>query len=147
MPVPSDEAPHGERLAVPVLDKRAAMETVRRQDLAGLEGGEQLVAGEPAGLVDLVTVDAISVVAPGQEAEHEAGRERPGLAGEVLERATAIPTSSRTSRATACSRDSPGSTKPARVEKRRGGQRAWRPSRTRSASSTTAMITAGSVRG
>ena len=54
--------------------------------LAGLEGGAQLVAGEPAGLVDLVAVDVdLGGGGAGHEAEHEAGRERPGLAGDVLD--------------------------------------------------------------
>ncbi len=57
-----------------------------------------------------------------------------------------MPTSSATSRATAASADSPGSTNPARMENRPGGQTAWRPSSTRSPSCTS-MITAGSVRG
>ncbi len=61
--------------------------------------------------------------------------------------AMVMPASSNTSRATACSMDSPGSTKPASVEKRPSGQCTWRPSRARSWSSVTSMITAGSVRG
>ncbi len=60
---------------------------------------------------------------------------------------TVTPTSSWTSRRTDCSMDSPGSTKPASVEKRPSGQWTWRPSSMRSSSSVTAMITAGSVRG
>ena len=57
-----------------------------------------------------------------------------------------MPDSSRTSRRTADSSDSPGSTKPAKVEKRPAGQLGWRPNKHRSPS-TTIMITAGSVRG
>lgn len=60
---------------------------------------------------------------------------------------TVTPASSCTSRATACSMDSPGSTNPARVEKRPFGQWTCRPSSARSCSSVTSMITAGSVRG
>ena len=60
---------------------------------------------------------------------------------------TVMPTSSSTSRATADSNDSPGSTKPASTEKRRSGHAGARPMSRRSSSSMTAMITAGSVRG
>ncbi len=60
---------------------------------------------------------------------------------------TRTPTSSETSRTTASSTDSPGSTKPARVEKRPSGQCICRPSSARSSSSVTSMMTAGSVRG
>ena len=55
--------------------------------------------------------------------------------------------SSATSRITACSADSPGSTNPARIETRRPGQAAFLASRQRSSGSVTSMITAGSVRG
>ena len=60
---------------------------------------------------------------------------------------TVIPVSSATSRITACSADSPGSTNPARIETRRPGQATLRASRQRSSGSVTSMITAGSVRG
>ncbi len=60
---------------------------------------------------------------------------------------TTTPASSKTSRTTECSMDSPGSTNPARVEKRPSGQWTWRPRSARSSSSVTSMITAGSVRG
>ena len=60
---------------------------------------------------------------------------------------TVTPASSATSRTHRCSIDSPGSTKPASVEKRPSGQCTWRPSSARSCSSVTSMITAGSVRG
>ena len=71
------------------------------------------------------------------EAEHQAGRERPRLAAEVVRpRRSSMPTSSRTSRRTAASSDSPGSTKPASVEKRPSGQVVCRPSSSRSSSST-----------
>jgi len=62
-------------------------------------------------------------------------------------RSTTMPDSSSTSRRTAASSGSPGSTNPARVENRPGGQLAWWPSSSRSSVSTTVMITAGSVRG
>ena len=61
--------------------------------------------------------------------------------------ATCTPVSSATSRATAPAKVSPGSTNPARTEKRPSGQVTLRPSSIRSASSVTAMMTAGSVRG
>ncbi len=61
--------------------------------------------------------------------------------------ATRTPASSSTSRPTACSIDSPGSTKPASVDQRPSGHSAWRPSRQRSSLSVISMITAGSVRG
>lgn len=60
---------------------------------------------------------------------------------------TETPASSQTSRRTDCSIDSPGSTKPASVEKRPSGQCTCLPSSARSSSSVTSMITAGSVRG
>ena len=50
-----------QRLAVPELDQAGRdRDAVRGQHLAGLEGGAQVVAGEPAGLVDLLAVDLIS---------------------------------------------------------------------------------------
>ena len=64
-------------------------------------------------------------------AEHQRGRERPRLAAEVLTSPTRTPASSPTSRTTAASADSPGSTKPASVENHAGGQAACRPSRAR----------------
>jgi hypothetical protein len=60
---------------------------------------------------------------------------------------TLIPVSSATSRTTACSADSPGSTNPARIDTRRPGQAAFLASRQRSSGSVTSMMTAGSVRG
>jgi hypothetical protein len=60
---------------------------------------------------------------------------------------TLIAVSSATSRITACSADSPGSTNPARIDTRRPGQAAFLASRTRSSGSVISMITAGSVRG
>ena len=60
---------------------------------------------------------------------------------------TTIDVSSKTSRATACSADSPGSTNPATTDIRFGGQSALRASMSRSSGSTTSMITAGSRRG
>ena len=63
-----------------------------------------------------------------------------------MHRSTSIAVSSRTSRATASSRLSPGSTKPASVEYMPGRKFLLRPSSARSPS-VTSMITAGSVRG
>ena len=59
---------------------------------------------------------------------------------------TSIAVSSATSRRTAASSDSPGSTNPAGAENCRRPADV-RPSSNRSSSSTIAMITAGSVRG
>src|SRR3954447_814972 len=80
IPVPSDEVPRRQRLAVPELDQTGRdRDAVRREDLSGLEGGAQFVAGEPAGLMDLVPVDIdLNGGGAGHEAEHEAGGERPG---------------------------------------------------------------------
>src|SRR5690606_5005235 len=77
----------GEGLAVPAFDQAGRDgDAVGRQDLSGGEGGVEFVAGEPAGLVDLVAVDLDrGRGGAGDEAEHEAGREGPGLAGEVLD--------------------------------------------------------------
>jgi hypothetical protein len=60
---------------------------------------------------------------------------------------TTTEVSSRASRRMACSTDSPGSTNPASVENRCVGHAEELASSSRSASSTTAMITAASVRG
>ncbi|SLI98519.1 Uncharacterised protein [Mycobacteroides abscessus subsp. abscessus] len=60
---------------------------------------------------------------------------------------TSMPTSSRTSRSTQRSSDSPTSTNPASSENMPAGQTAWRPSNTRSPPSWIRQITAGSMRG
>ena len=60
---------------------------------------------------------------------------------------TVIPDSSNTSRATHCSKVSPGSRKPAKLENLFSGQIGLCPSRRRSSLSFTKTITAESVRG
>ena len=84
--------------------------------------------------------------ARGREAEHQGRRERPGLVAEVGHLADLDADLLGHLAATAASSDSPGSTNPASVENR-PRKPLPRASRMRSSSSTTAMITAGSVRG
>ena len=81
------------------------------------------VPAEPAGLGDLVGVDP-DLLAAGGVARNPSIR-LCGIGQGWLPRyrtpSTVRPVSSSTSRATACSADSPGSTNPARIETRRGG--------------------------
>src|SRR5690349_4397281 len=73
--------------AVPVLDEPPGDRDARRQeDVPRRDGLGELRPGQPPGVRDLLPVDADRDGAgAGDEAEHEAGRERPGLAAEVLD--------------------------------------------------------------
>ena len=70
-----------------------------------------------------------------------------GCENKYLTSLTSRPVSSLTSLTTASSRDSPGSTKPAKFEKRFSGQIDWRPKHNLPFRSWTATIIAGSVLG
>ena len=104
----------------------------RQPDVPRGDGGAQLRPAVPVRLGDLVVVDAQLQARRrprrGTRASGSAASATAGCPGSGR-RPTAMPTSSCTSRTTACSADSPASTKPARIETRVGGQAAFRASR------------------
>ena len=80
------------------------------------------------------------------EAEHERGRERPGLRGVIVDGVDPTPVSSRTSRSDRVLQALARLDEPGDRRITAGGQAAWRPSNARSPSVTSTM-TAGSMRG
>jgi hypothetical protein len=125
----------------PILDQPAGDRVEPRHAKAIVIGmREEPVAVEPAGILDLAIVNRdFGGQRLGMEPKHDVCRERPGLRGVIMHR---TPPRSRFPRATAISRLSPGSTKPARVEYMPGGKCFERPISARSPS-LTSMITGG----
>ena len=118
-------------------------------DLAGSYRRSQLVAREPSHLREL---DAVRTGRGSRRPTADAAiisdeGKGHGWVASSCTCSTRTPASSATSRRTACSAVSPGSTNPASVENRPAGHACWRPNSARSSASVTKTITAGSTRG